>query len=434
MVTEATGPLAKGVDRPPEEVKRKARAAVLDGVRGWAALGVLLTHVAYVGGVMDVGTKKGWPVASWLSVGLTVTLAPFFLLSGMLLYRSFARATFTGRPRPGLKSFFVRRILRIIPTYWVMVAVVMLTINLTTIPSAWWVLRPFLLLHFFLTDGSNYYYPGLEITWSVTAEFVFYLLLPIGAWLIDRYARKVDDPKQQLKRMCWSVSPFVVLGLGWEVYTHLPSSGAYPVQMYWPPNFLGVMAIGMMLGASLAYHEVTGKEIALFRSAAKHPLWWWTAALAVFLINCWKPFTFAGDGDYPNIPQALMDHIVFILWGLLIVVPLIAPSAHSRVIAATLGNKVSVFLGRISFGVYLWHFPMIYYCLQSGSLFGTLPDSMNNKVGTVGFWQLIVEVVAGSIVLSTLTHYLVERPVGRLGARIVRGGTPTAFSVPLASE
>jgi peptidoglycan/LPS O-acetylase OafA/YrhL len=383
---------------------------------------------------MDVGPKKGWPVANWLSVGLTVTLAPFFLLSGMLLYRSFARATFTGSAPPRLKSFFVRRVLRIVPTYWVVVAVVMLTIDWDTAPSTWWVLRPFLLLHFFITDGSNYYYPGLEITWSVSAELVFYLLLPGGAWLINKYARQVEDQARQLRRICWSVSPFVALGLGWEVYTHLASTGLYPVQMYWPPNFLGVMAIGMMLGAGLAYHEVTGREIAVFRWAGKHPLWWWTAAFGAFLLNCWKPFTFAGDGDYPNIPQALMDHVLFVLWGLLILVPLIAPSSRSRVIAATLGNKVSVFLGRISFGVYLWHFPVIYYCLQLGSLFGTQPSAMDTKVGSVGFWQLIFEVVAGSVVLSTLTHYFVERPLGRLGARIVRGGAPTAFTVPATAE
>jgi peptidoglycan/LPS O-acetylase OafA/YrhL len=140
-----------------------------------------------------------------------------------------------------------------------------------------------------------------------------------------------------------------------------------------------------------------------------------------------KPFTFAGDGDYPNIPQALMDHVLFALFGLLLVVPLIAPSARSRIMTVLLGNNVSRFLGRISFGINLWHFPMLYYCLKLGSMFGTKPSAMDTKVGVVGFWQLVAEVLAGIIFLSTVNHYLVERPLGRLGGRLVQGGRPTAF-------
>jgi peptidoglycan/LPS O-acetylase OafA/YrhL len=386
---------------------------------------VLLTHTSYAAGIMDVGTKKGWPVFDWLTVGLTVTLAPFFLLSGMLLYRSFARATFTGKRHPALVPFFVRRGLRILPAYWVFVAIAMLTLNLKTITSPWQALRPFLLLHYFV-DTQNDYYPGLEITWSVVTEVIFYLLLPIGAWLISRYARRVTDPAQQLRRIIWSLVPFPLIGLGWEIYTHMPSMGQYPIQMFWPPGFLGVLAIGMMFGAMSAYHEVTGKEPWLFRVVAKSPLSWWAAAFGVYILNCVKPLQAGPSGDWPPTSQALMDHVLFVVFGVLVMLPLIAPSARSRLMDGLLGNKVSQFLGRISFGVYLWHFPMMYFGFHMGALFGNPTQPMDAVIGTVGSWQLLGEVLIGSIILATLSHYLIERPAGRLGGRLVRQGAPTA--------
>lgn len=426
MVAELAGPPDEGIQGQQKNVpKSKVRVPVLDGIRGFAALAVLLTHVTYAGGVMDVGDHKGWPVFNWLSVGLTVSLAPFFLLSGLLLYRPFVRATFTGGQRPALKPFFIRRLLRILPAYWTVTLAALLLINLETIDSLWDVLRPILLLQWFV-DTQNAMIPGLEITWSVDAELTFYLLLPVAAWLINKYARRVSDPAQQLRRILWSLSPIVVLGLAWEVYVHLPFMGPYPVQMFWPPGFLGLMAIGMMFAALSAYHEATGREPAIYRLAAKWPLSWWVAAFGVYILNCVKPFSVAGDGDYPPLSQALMDQVLFLLFAVLLTVPLFAPDARSRFIEALLGNRPMRFLGRISFGIYLWHFPAMYFAFGMGNLFGTPPQPMFMVIGTIGFWQLIAEVLAITIILSTLSFYLIERPAARLGDRFLRSGVPTA--------
>jgi peptidoglycan/LPS O-acetylase OafA/YrhL len=429
MVAELVGPPAGGVEEPPRTVPkaqepRRARVPVLDGIRGYIAIGVLYAHVSYFAGIMDVGPLKGVPVLNWLSVGLTVILTPFFILSGMLLYKSFAKATFTGTKRQPLTPFFVRRLLRIVPTYWVVVAAALLLINLTVIDSLWDVLAPVLGLHYFKNTDASGLIPGLEITWSVVTEVLFYLLLPIAAALINRYARKVaGDPDRQLRRIIWCLAPVVLVGPAWEIYTHLPSMGMYPIEIFWPPGFLGVMAIGMMFGAMNAYHDVTGKLPWLYRVGAKAPLAWWAGAFAIYAINCWRPFDKAGSGDYPPMGQAVFDHFMFVGWGVLVMIPLISPTARSRIIEAVLGNKVAVFLGRISYGVYLWHFPMLYFAFGAGSLFGTAPMLMPG--GKNGF-VLLVEVLVGTVILATLTYYLVERPVGRLGGRIVKSGAPTA--------
>ena len=93
---------------------------------------------------------------------------------------------------------------------------------------------------------------------------------------------------------------------------------------------------------------------------------------------------------------------------------------------AVLGNPVTRYLGRISFGIYLWHFPAMYFAFGMGALFGTPPQPMFMVIGQLSFWQLITEVLAITIILSSLSFYLVERPLGRLGSRLFRSGTPTA--------
>ncbi|WP_084735896.1 acyltransferase family protein [Actinophytocola xinjiangensis] len=425
MVAELVGPPPGGLAEPPKvaEKPRRPRVPVLDGIRGWIAVGVAFAHTAYFAGVMDVGPLKGVPVLNWLTVGLTIILTPFFLLSGMLLYKGFAKATFTGGSAPNVKTFLVRRLLRIVPMYWVMIVACLLLLNLSAIDGLWYVISPLLGLHYFKNTDYTGLIPGLEITWSVVTELMFYLLLPIAAALINRYARKVaGDPKRQLRRMLWSMAPFVLLGPAWEIYTHLPSMGLYPIEIFWPPMFLGVMAIGMMLGALNAYQDVTGEVPWLYRAAGRSPLSWWVAAFGLYILNCVRPFDKAGSGDYPPMSQALLDHVSTVIWGVLVLVPLVSPVARSRLMDAVLGNRVSVFLGRISYGIYLWHFPMVYLWLGAGSVFGTAAMAMP---GMANGW-LLAQVLASSIVMATVSFYVVERPLGRLGGRLFRTGTPTA--------
>ncbi len=403
----------------------KSRAPVLDGIRGLAAVAVLVTHTAYSAGVTAEGDRPGLGIWAVLSGGLTVTLAPFFILSGFLLYRSFARATLTDTRRPPLPSFYWRRALRILPSYWLVTAAVLLLINFNSIDSAWYVLRPLLLLHYF-TD-TDVWIAGMEITWSIVTEVTFYVLLPFIAWLANRYARRVSDPAARLRRMLVPLGGIVVLAMGWVGYTHLPFMGDYPIENMWPPGYLGLIAIGMMFAAASAYQDVTGREPAFYGVVRRWPMRFWLAAFAVYLLNCVKPFGEAGSSDYPPLAQAMVDHVLFLLFAVLIMAPLLVPSAKSRVIDGTLGNRLSQFLGRISLGVYLWHFPMLYFAFGYGNLFGTEPRPMMALPGTPGWWELITVVLTGTLVLATLSFYLVERPAARLGAKVMKTHTPTAL-------
>src|SRR5262249_30809415 len=123
-----------------------------------------------------------------------VGVGVFFLISGFLLYRPFARAHLSGRPRPPTGPFLVRRALRILPLYW---AALVVTLALDPVQ------RPGhpggLALEFVL--GQNYgaeddVHRGIPQAWSLDIELLFYLLLPVWAAMLARRAR---SPRRQLR-------------------------------------------------------------------------------------------------------------------------------------------------------------------------------------------------------------------------------------------
>src|ERR671914_1995010 len=96
-----------------------SRLAGIEGVRGLAALSVVIYHVWRF-------TQDGVPFSPLLQyfwLGVTA----FFVLSGFLLYRPFAAATLAARPRPSLVRYARSRFLRIVPAYYVGLTVLLVT-------------------------------------------------------------------------------------------------------------------------------------------------------------------------------------------------------------------------------------------------------------------------------------------------------------------
>lgn len=156
---------------PPIE---QPHSLLFDSLRTLAALAVVVYHIGF--GIWahrePWANRDAWygGFISHLNVGITL----FFLISGFLLYRPYARAHLRGGPLPSIAWYARRRVLRIVPAYWVALTVLACWPGLEGVfTKEWWVYYDFAQSYQF-----RWAFSGIEPTWSLSVEVAFYALLP----------------------------------------------------------------------------------------------------------------------------------------------------------------------------------------------------------------------------------------------------------------
>jgi peptidoglycan/LPS O-acetylase OafA/YrhL len=349
----------------------------IDGLRAIAVLSVLFYH----GGV--------WPFASGF-VGVDI----FFVISGYLItglvLRDKAHAIST------LVNFYDRRIRRILPALLVVLAASSVVAFIVLLPDELVNFGRYLV--YSVLFGSNIYYwrnaqdyfgpaagdnPLLHI-WSLSVEEQFYLLWPVilVALFRGRWRGRL---------------PFVVAVLaGVSLLAAVFVSRHDPVAAFF---LLPTRAWELLAGAFLATAKLPPPGSAVTRDAmaggglvliALGLVWWpsndlfpaWNAVCATF-------------------GTALALHA--------------GESGKSRV-GAFLGSAMPVFVGKISYSLYLWHWPLL--------VFARLIASRD-----LHFYERILLLVL-AVVLAALSWAYVEQPVRRKKFRL--GRWPASFAAGLA--
>jgi len=151
----------------------------LDGLRGCAALLIVLLHVLQY--VPRPPTIVRQSIGAWSMLETGVEL--FFVLSGFLLFLPYARAAFIGGPIPSTKRFFQRRALRILPAYWASLAICVMVISLAGSAS---IGTTDIALHIALAhnllSSTDMSINGLY--WTMAIEVQFYMILPLIATVL----------------------------------------------------------------------------------------------------------------------------------------------------------------------------------------------------------------------------------------------------------
>lgn len=389
----------------------KQRLATFDGIRGLCALLIMFVHVAFA--TIVLSSAAGPPPAgiwSILAAGEGGSLGPFFILSGMLLYRPFVRMTLTGAERPRLGRYFARRAARILPACWLVMAASLLVLNLDQINGVWDVLRPFLLLQVY----DSHYYAGMDVLWTVPTEVQYYLALPLIVWATHGIAaRFAGDVVRQSRVLLVVPAVLIVVQFVWTAWLHGTYDTWTPLFFY-PLGIVGVFGMGMAFAVWSVRTEVAPDTAPrYFALARRRPNLFWLGALAVYAVNCAQPFAVPGTADWVGAPAATVRTVLLLLFTFFVMAPLCVPGATSRFMERVLTNPPMRYLGRISYGLYVWHFFVMYLVFGSGSIFGeTVPVQM--LLGKFGFWELYLPTLVGTIVLSTLSWYLVENPIIRV--------------------
>ncbi|MDB5673237.1 MAG: acyltransferase 3 [Sphingomonas bacterium] len=315
----------------------------LDGMRGVLACMIMLFHLGLNGMIVRI-THGLLPGGLW-----TLSVDFFFILSGFVLYRSLERA------RPGLKAYFIKRVLRLAPMLWIgtlaMLALshgafsaVQIGKNLAMLQPLNGILHPSRLgLHALSIDPP---------AWSVPFElFLPALALP----LLPRLARMTRTPVLVLS---------VVLALGVALCAVWLARG-FDMQIARAACGLG---LGFALGRLWAIEQPMASRpmlvLALFAGtiaimALSLRLPWLAALFPVFAIGC-------------------------IMLG-----------AQTQTLLSAAPFQA---IGRWSYSIYLLHFPIL---TLVGLTFGSAAGSIALKA----------VVVLVTVALSALTYRYVERPL-----------------------
>ena len=317
----------------------------VEGLRACAAMGVVLTHVAF-----QTGTSGA--VVGRLLHRFDLAVAVFFALSGFLLWRGHAAAARELRHRPATGHYLRSRLVRIMPGYLFAVVVI-----LTLLPEANHASPTVWLANLTLTQV---YVPltltaGLTQMWSLSVEVSFYLALPILAALAYRLPLRARVPV---------IAAAAVISLGWGL---LPIHTAAGVNfLNWPPAYASWFAAGMLLA------EWTVSPVGWAHKLARNRPAITAIALVAYLISA-SPL--AGPKDL--VPATIGQFVVRTSMGAIVAGALLAPLVLDRPDTPhrILGSPAMVVLGRWSYGLFVWHlaalvmvFPMVGTFMFNGDL------------------------------------------------------------------
>jgi peptidoglycan/LPS O-acetylase OafA/YrhL len=403
-------PAGKQLPKPKKNLERKDRRRrsalrrdrleympALDGLRALAVIAVLAYHADLT-----------WARAGFLGVDI------FFVISGYLI-TALLLSEWRREGSISVLNFWRRRALRLLPSLLVMLAAVALVTPILA-PDQLAQLRGDLVAA--LTYVSNWrmifqdmpYFqamgrpPLLLHLWSLAVEEQFYLLWPM--LLILALKRKKNKPKSTL--------PWILLAIGLSALAmalmYSPESDSSRVY-YGTDTRVGTILIGAALafvwmpGARTARPKAMGSLLRDFAGLVA------IAALG-WIIHSWTEF------------DSILYRGGFMLVALLAAI-VVAVSAHPGWVARhVLGSLPLRWLGKRSYAIYLWHWPVFML---------SRPDVDIDLRG----YPLLALRLTMTIALAIATHRLIERPISQdtLGRawRAMKGGFSNRSFRPVIS-
>lgn len=366
--------------------ERARRAAGLDGMRGVASLCVFLVHIWIYTNPSRPPRDDFW---DFLVFELRLSVVFFFVLSGFLLFRDFARAAVRQDGRADARGYGVRRVARIAPAYYVALAGAVALLWGGDIAG----FRPISLedLGVFALFGQNYTEATQlrfnPVLWTLALEVAFYISLPFIGMLAYRLGN--------VRRVALMLASVVPLGIAWNAFVHYDEQSS--VVAYLLPSYLPYFALGMLLSLGLEYQLANrGRRPELGALAGAGLM---AGGLALVVLNGWwhaaelEPTTNASIGLFQDLPAA---------FGF---TAMIAASAFGGgALVAWTRFRPFVYAGVVSYGFYLWHVPLILFVKR----LGLLPEN---------FFAAAAVTLPLALVVAAASWHLMEKPVIEWAAR-----------------
>lgn len=335
--------------------------AEIDGLRAIAVVSVILYHAQMVLFGID------WFEGGYIGVDI------FFVISGYLITRIILSELQT-RGSFSFINFYERRARRILPVLFVVIFV--------SIPYAWQNLLPLDLIEYAesilasLFFGSNFFFyfstteygadsallkPFLH-TWSLGVEEQFYIVFPIIAIIAFKFFRK----------------HFLTILVGLSFlslqFAELMEVRNSDLNFYLPFSRFWELAIGSMLAYRELNYDTSNDGI------TKRVL----PTLGLYLI-VYSILFFDNKTPHPSF------HTLIPIIGVALIIGF---SSKDELVGKILGSKLFVWIGLISYSLYLWHFPIFAF-----SRMGKEPSNFDK-----------IEWIALTFFLSIFSYFFIEKP------------------------
>jgi peptidoglycan/LPS O-acetylase OafA/YrhL len=391
----------------------------LDGLRALAVTAVVAYHLGY-----------GWAQGGLLGVGV------FFTLSGYLI-TDILVGQFAAQGRMKLKDFWLRRARRLLPALFVMLAVVTVWVNgfaRSFVPgyrgdvvasavyvNNWW----------YIEQHTSYYArfappAPLDHLWSLAVEEQFYLVWPWvvllmvwvagrmmkrrrqGSALVDGLGLGVTGPASSTgaaasaggsgylsQRARWALAgvALVLAAASAIEMARLYQPGYDPTRVY---EGTDTRAFGLLIGAAVAMVWPTRRGGRTLSAGARRLLdGAGVVGLAVIVLLVWR------TNEY----SSFMFQGGLVALSVATAVVVAAVATPGGLVGVALGCRPLRWIGVRSYGIYLWHYPIIVLTASPGTA-----DSPVSLVRAVAM-------VAATIVIAALSWKFIEAPIRRGGLR-----------------
>ena len=352
----------------------------IDSLRALAVLAVIIYHV-------DVNYLPG----GFLGVDL------FFVLSGYLI-SSLIIKEYKKTGSLNLYNFYIRRARRLLPAVYFMITVVLVVMvmfngvllkksHLDAIfgyiysSNLWYIFHK---LDYFDSFGSQSPFKHL---WSLAIEEQFYMIFPL-LFLLVNGKKKTKDGSYKLNRNFLYVILGVILV---SLIAHIILFDINNIsRIYFGTDTRAFSLLVGVVGAILypmdkLNTKITPQENLVYSVVSLISI----AALITIMIYTSEYNTWMYRGG-------------FLLVAILGIIIIISSGKQHTVMAKLLSFKPVVFIGKISYSLYLWHFPVLVL---------TTPVS---EIGKPNIFFVVLRVIL-TFILAIISYALVETPIRKLG-------------------
>lgn len=350
------------------EKNKSTKYAFVDALRGIAILLVLVAH-NYLGFAQE---REDYPGGFGAIVYQGVSgVQLFYIMSAFTLFLSLSNQN--DKEAFSYPSFLIRRFFRIAPLFYLAIFFYVIQDSIQgSYINSYQILSTLTFTHGFSIEWINGIFPG---SWSIAVEMPFYLLVPLLFFYIKNLDRAL---------LVFSITVLLAKLLNITFKYMLPDF--YPEMgqflYFYLPAQLPIFALGIIFYFLFKKQSLT----------VKASTWLVTALMLI------THYVLGGSG--------IISKFVLLSMGFMVFIYVLSIKPYELFV-----NSITVFIGKVSYGMYLFHWVVF-------NVISTLKIAYLTPYPVLNFVLRQLAIILLCATLAYVLHILVEKPFQKMGYKL----------------